>query len=91
MTAGDAVDAAIREQEKLGTLSEALSRRRDRIESVRLLRYHTWSYRRAIARFLVLPQLLGQVPLFDDVVLPGPKHMWLLQPGDYVSFEQKKR
>lgn len=90
MTFKDAVTSAINEQIGLGSSAEPLNRRLAAIESARLLRRHVWSARRAMSRMSVLPWLLGQVPLFDDEELPGPKASWQLQPGDYVTFEPRR-
>lgn len=90
MTIEDAVKSAMASQINSGSSAEPLKRRLDAIESARLLRRHAWSFRRAIWRMAVVPMLFDTPPLFDEEVLDGPKRSWLLQPGDYVTFEPRR-
>lgn len=90
MTFEGAVAQAVEDQIRAGSAAEPLRRRLEAIDSARLLRRHAWSFRRAMSRMLIVPTLVDTAPLFDDEVLDGPKRSWLLQPGDYVTFEPRK-
>jgi hypothetical protein len=89
MTLLDAVKTAVEDQIRIGSSAEPLRRRLGAIDSARLLRRHPWSSRRAIARMAIIPILVDSPLLFDDEALEGPKSSWLLQPGDYVTFEPR--
>lgn len=90
MTSKGAVTQAVESQIRAGsTAVEPLERMSKAIDSARLLRRHSWSWRRAMPRILILPIVFDTAPLFDDEVLNGSKRSWRLQPGDYVTFEPR--